>query len=117
MSDAPNYKHTKGVLVYAEEGRPLPEIATVARIGAFVVGIATPGYPGGDYRNIDCPDPAGEADAARMVLTWNAYDALLAALTPRQWSREMSDAWHRAIPDVEAAFAAIRELALKRGRS
>jgi hypothetical protein len=32
------------------------------------------------------------------------------ALNPRQWSREQSDAWHRAIPDVQAAFDALRSL-------
>lgn len=33
------------------------------------------------------------------------------ALTPRRWTREMNEAWHRAIPDVETAFAKLRELA------
>jgi len=35
------------------------------------------------------------------------------ALNPRRWTREMSDAWHKNIPDVNAAFEALRDTALK----
>lgn len=31
-------------------------------------------------------------------------------LDPRQWTKEMHDAWHRALPDTIAAFAALREM-------
>lgn len=36
-------------------------------------------------------------------------EAALSALYPRTWTLEQSRAWHRAIPDVMAAFAALRE--------
>jgi R67 dihydrofolate reductase len=31
-------------------------------------------------------------------------------LNPRMWDLEMNEAWHRNLPDVEAAFRALREL-------
>jgi hypothetical protein len=31
-----------------------------------------------------------------------------ALLNPRAWTKEQHDAWHRALPDVQAAFAALR---------
>ena len=31
-------------------------------------------------------------------------------LNPRMWTLEMSTAWHKNIPDVHAAFAALRSL-------
>lgn len=31
-------------------------------------------------------------------------------LTPRLWTRKMSDAWNRALPDMQAAFEALRNL-------
>jgi hypothetical protein len=40
--------------------------------------------------------------------------ALEEALTPRLWTHEMSEAWHRNIPDVHKAFEAL--LAVARGR-
>lgn len=33
--------------------------------------------------------------------------ALDKALDPRRWTKEMSDAWHRNIPDLYKAFAAL----------
>jgi hypothetical protein len=39
-----------------------------------------------------------------------------AALNPRLWTEEMANAWHRNIPDVYAAFKALREAAkVRRG--
>jgi hypothetical protein len=35
------------------------------------------------------------------------------ALNPLLWTREMSDAWHRNLPDTVAAFRALREAATK----
>jgi hypothetical protein len=73
-------KRTPGPWVCAEDERPRPEIATVCWVGNWVVGVATPGYPCGDYRNIDCDDPAGGADAAFIVRACNSYDTLLSTL-------------------------------------
>ena len=40
--------------------------------------------------------------------TWEAgWDSLAARIRPRAWTREMHDAWHRALPDVPAAFDAL----------
>lgn len=33
--------------------------------------------------------------------------------TPRRWTREMNDAWHQNIPDVDKAFKALLTTALK----
>lgn len=49
--------------------------------------------------------------AAAIVQSYNSHAALVAALSPRMWTREMSDAWHRNIPDVQAAFAALLKAA------
>jgi hypothetical protein len=34
---------------------------------------------------------------------------LRGCLNPRQWTTEQSHAWHRAIPDVQSAFEALRD--------
>lgn len=75
--------------------------------------------------------PEDKANAIREELFRHPYDeerilakairqaendtqmALRAKLSPRFWTREMSDAWHRKIPDVQAAFDAILDIALK----
>ena len=38
------------------------EHATVAHIGAYSVGVPTPGYPGGNYRDTDFGDEGQDAD-------------------------------------------------------
>lgn len=60
--------------MFAEDARPRPEIATVAWVGDFVVGIPTPGFEGGNYRDADYG--TDEADA-RLIA---AAPDLLAAL-------------------------------------
>ncbi|MBP3958387.1 hypothetical protein J8F10_24320 [Gemmata sp. G18] len=42
------------------------------------------------------PEPASQAVVDDMLLD------------PRRWTLEMNEAWHRAIPDLHAAFAALR---------
>jgi hypothetical protein len=39
---------------------------------------------------------------------------LYAALDPREWSQAQSDAWHQALPDTVAAFAALRAATMDR---
>jgi hypothetical protein len=48
------------------------------------------------------------ADYARELERENAR--LNDLLNPRMWTLEMSTAWHKNIPDVHAAFAALRSL-------
>ncbi len=38
----------------------------------------------------------------------NEIQGLRALLDPRCWTKETSDKWHRALPDLHAAFRAIR---------
>ena len=38
----------------------------------------------------------------------NEIQELRALLDPRRWTKETSDKWHRALPDLIAAFRAIR---------
>ena len=38
----------------------------------------------------------------------NEIQELRALLDPRRWTKETSDKWHRALPDLLAAFMAIR---------
>lgn len=52
------------------------------------------------------------ASFARELERENARLRIL--LTPSQWDRAQSDAWHMHIPDVHAAFKALRETAEKK---
>jgi hypothetical protein len=38
----------------------------------------------------------------------NEIQELRALLNPRCWTKEISDKWHRALPDLYSAFSAIR---------
>ena len=72
-----------------------PEIATVAVVGDWVVGIPTPGYPGGNY---DAEYGTDEADAHLIA----AAPELLAAL------EELVSALHPAtLSAIDRAVAAI----------
>lgn len=66
--------HTPGPWVCAKWDSK-PEIATVAHCGSMVIGIPTPGYPGGNYR--DSEYGTDEADAALI----SAAPDLIAALS------------------------------------
>lgn len=46
------------------------------------------------------------ADQMRQFREEGIKDALV-KLHPMYWTKEMSDAWHKAIPDVEKAFNAL----------
>jgi len=43
----------------------------------------------------------GDADEIKRLRT---------LLDPRMWTKEMSEAWHKNIPDTVAAFDALREI-------
>lgn len=59
------------------------EVATIGRIGDFVVGVATPGYPGGNYR--DTSFGSDEADAMlAAACSPVAIRSILAALKEAQ---------------------------------
>lgn len=60
MSDT---KFTPGPWV-AKEHHPENEIATVANVGCFQVGIEAPGFPGGNYRDNDL---SAETEDARLI--------------------------------------------------
>jgi len=49
------------------------------------------------------------AMAAQEFAEGNELDRLNTLLNPRLWTREMSKAWHKNIPDVLRAFSALRE--------
>lgn len=57
------------------------------------------------------PEPSAER-APQGVDAKAINTALYKALTPRQWTQEMSDAWHRNIPDTHKAFEALRDIAM-----
>lgn len=37
-------------------------------------------------------------------VTYDSYLMIKSALNPSRWTRQQSNAWHRAIPDVQKAF-------------
>lgn len=39
------------------------------------------------------------------------------ALDPRRWNQELNDAWHKNIPDLQKAFDAIKDIAIKRAKN
>lgn len=47
-------------------------------------------------------------NVADAVEAGNEIQELRALLDPRRWTKETSDRWHRALPDLQAAFRAIR---------
>jgi hypothetical protein len=48
-----------------------------------------------------------DQEACRLALA--EIKRLRRCMNPRQWTPHMDQAWHRAIPDVAAAFAAVEE--------
>jgi hypothetical protein len=69
------------------------------------------------------PDPAREELDSLALYVGHALmnsrpsieERLSVAMDPRRWSRAHHDAWHRNLPDVHAAFAALRQVALGEG--
>ena len=67
--------------------------------------------------------PAQDGEAFRRLtieevtaIAISSHDQLKVAreaFNTRKWSREMSDAWHTNIPDLQAAFTALLQQALK----
>ncbi|WP_145270271.1 hypothetical protein [Tautonia plasticadhaerens] len=65
--------------------------------------------------------PGDENEAVDACLNSSAFlqgviaerDVLRQCLDPRQWTNEMSVAWHLAIPDTHAAFKSLIEAAKK----
>ena len=51
-------------------------------------------------------------DVEHIVHCVNTHQALIDAFNPRTWTQEMSDAWHRNLPDTQKAFDALREAAI-----
>ena len=73
--------------------------------------LATPDYAkyGALYRGINL----SEKLITLLAIERAKNEKLREALDPRRWSQEMSDAWHKNLPDTIKAFEAIRKLALK----
>lgn len=58
---------------------------------------------------------APKGTTAELATLKRQRDALLEALNPRLWTKEMSDAWHKNIPDTVSAFDALRAIAAMKG--
>lgn len=65
-------------------------------------------------RLLEEPYADPDSDACVLARQFNRsqeeIERLRALLTPMRWDKATSDAWHRAIPDMHLAFAALREL-------
>ena len=57
--------------------------------------------------------PGAAQQAAQQQAATVPYGALELAINPRRWTREMDQAWHRNIPDLYAAFDALRAAAIR----
>lgn len=53
------------------------------------------------------PAPLKEGDLNHEPTSDEQLAAALAKLSPRQWTKEMSDAWHQNIPNLQSAFDAL----------
>lgn len=65
-------------------------------------------------RETDGPTVHGAGSLHDMAA--DALARLDAALAPRRWTQEMSDAWHLNLPDLNKAFEALRVAACRRTR-
>jgi hypothetical protein len=69
---------TEGPWVAYDDNETLPrgsaEVATVASVGGWIVGVPTPGFPGGNYRDIE--SGTEEADARLIAAAPELYEAL-----------------------------------------
>jgi hypothetical protein len=101
-------KCTKGPWAYAPSGAKgsRPELATVAFVGAFTVGVPTPGYPGGDYRYIDCPDPEGESDARLIAAAPQMAEARQSLADMLAVTYQSRAQWPPGLCDAYAALKA-----------
>lgn len=67
------------------------------------------------YEATICELWSGEHDnetlAKEICDAHNRVAKLEQCMNPRTWTVEMRDAWHKNLPDVHAAFAALREIA------
>jgi len=54
-----------------------------------------------------------EVNAKLIVKAVNSHQILVDAFNPRTWSKEMSDAWHKNIPDTQKAFQVLFKAILK----
>lgn len=67
--------HTPGPWVYLHRPVPGVDIATVSWVGDWCVGVMTPGFPGGNYRDLDWGSTA--ADARLIASAPDLLQALL----------------------------------------
>jgi hypothetical protein len=95
---------TPGPWVACNDSETIPrgrsEVATVACIGEWIVGASTPGFPGGNYRDID--HGTEEADATLIAAAPELVEALLAIITA-------DDKHALRQEDIEAGRAALKK--------
>lgn len=61
--------------------------------------------------NTDMISAVGEYTPNEFMELLDAVDRLETLLNPRLWTKEMCEAWHRELPDMQAAFNTLRRIA------
>lgn len=100
--------HTPGPWVALYQPVRDAEIATVSWVGEWCVGVMTPGFPGGNYRDTEWGDTA--ADARLIAAAPDLLEALELARNGLLWFVDMqpqnrSGADDEGMAQIDAAIA------------
>ena len=93
-------QHTPGPWVCLHQPARTEEIATVSWVGDWCVGVMTPGFPGGNYRDLDWGSPAADA---KLIAA--APDLLAACLALKAAGPLGQREWNAAADMMDAAIA------------
>lgn len=94
-------QHTPGPWVCLHQPDRTAELATVSWVGDWCVGVMTPGFPGGNYRDLDWGSPA--ADARLIAAAPDLLAACSAYMADRAEAGCTADS--KAVKDMRAAIA------------
>lgn len=76
----------------------------------YPIGPMKDGEPEFGWRDFSGPAPEGmKLPSSIMLEAANEIERLNLLLSPRFWTQQMSEAWHRNIPDTQKAFDELKK--------